>query len=117
MKKTALLLICTGLILFSSTSYLVVQAQPAVLVTPILPAADQLEAYLPLLKGKKVGLMGNQTSIVGPSKEHLVDVLLREGVDLKFGFAPEHGFRGDIERGEKVSNDKDTKTGLPLYTL
>lgn len=83
----------------------------------ITPAADQLSAYLPLLKGKKVGLMGNQTSIVGAEKEHLVDVLLREGVDLKFGFAPEHGFRGDIERGEKVSNDKDSKTGLPLYTL
>lgn len=83
----------------------------------ILPAADQLSTYLPLLKGKKVGLMGNQTSIVGPEKEHLVDVFLREGVDLKFGFAPEHGFRGDIERGEKVSNDIDAKTGLPLYTL
>ncbi|MBL1410777.1 exo-beta-N-acetylmuramidase NamZ family protein [Sphingobacterium faecale] len=83
----------------------------------IVPAADQLEAYLPLLKGKKVGLMGNQTSVVGATNEHLVDVLLREKVDLKFGFAPEHGFRGDIERGEKVSNDKDSKTGLPLYTL
>ena len=81
----------------------------------IIPAADQLEAYLPLLKGKKVGLMGNQTSVVG--KEHLVDVLLRNKVDIQFAFAPEHGFRGDIERGEKVSNDFDAKTGLPLYTL
>jgi len=84
---------------------------------PIIPAADQLTAYLPLLKGKKVGLMGNQTSIVGEQKEHLLDVLLHEKVDLKFGFAPEHGFRGDIERGEKVSNDTDEKTGLPIYTL
>lgn len=83
----------------------------------IIPAADQLSAYLPLLKGKKVGLMGNQTSIVGAEKEHLVDVLLREKVDLRFGFAPEHGFRGTVERGEKVSNDVDAKTGLPLYTL
>lgn len=83
----------------------------------ITPAADQLSAYLPLLKGKKVGLMGNQTSVVGPENEHLVDVLLREKVNLKFGFAPEHGFRGDVERGEKVSNDFDAKTGLPLYTL
>lgn len=83
----------------------------------ILPAADQLTTYLPLLKGKKVGLMGNQTTVVGAEKEHLVDVLLRENIDLKFGFAPEHGFRGDIERGEKVSNAVDKKTGLPLYTL
>ena len=83
----------------------------------ILTGADQVSAYLPLLKGKKVGLMGNQTTIVGDNKEHLVDVLLANGVDLKFGFAPEHGFRGTIERGEKVDNDKDSKTGLPLYTL
>lgn len=85
--------------------------------TVVLPAADQLDVYLPLLKGKKVGLMGNQTSVVGAEKEHLVDVLLREEVDLKFAFAPEHGFRGDVERGEKVSNELDTKTGLPLFTL
>ncbi|WP_140937184.1 exo-beta-N-acetylmuramidase NamZ family protein [Sphingobacterium lumbrici] len=83
----------------------------------IVPAADQLSIYLPLLTGKKVGLMGNQTSIVGTEKQHLVDVLLSEKVDLRFGFAPEHGFRGDVERGEKVSNDVDSKTGLPLYTL
>lgn len=83
----------------------------------MIPGADQLSYYLPLLKGKKVGLMGNQTSVVGSEKVHLVDVLLKEGVDLKFGFAPEHGFRGDVERGEKFGNDVDSKTGLPLYTL
>lgn len=82
-----------------------------------LTGADQLEAYLPLLKGKKVGLMGNQTSIVGSDQKHLVDVLFENDVDLKFAFAPEHGFRGSIERGEKVSNDVDEKTGLPLHTL
>lgn len=80
-------------------------------------AADQLSLYLPLLEGKKVGLMGNQTSIVGEGKEHLVDVLMREKVDLRFAFAPEHGFRGEVERGEKVSNEVDEQTGLPLYTL
>lgn len=83
----------------------------------ILPAADQLDEYLPMLKNKKVGLMGNQTTIVGDQKEHLVDILIREGVDLRFAFAPEHGFRGDIERGEKVYNATDEKTGLNLFTL
>src|SRR5690606_34379526 len=81
----------------------------------IIPGADQLAEYLPLLKGKKVGLMGNQTSVVGEA--HLVDVLLENKVDIRFAFAPEHGFRGDIERGEKVSNDVDARTGLALYTL
>lgn len=85
--------------------------------TGILTGADQLSAYLPLLKNKKVGLMGNQTSIVGADQRHLVDVLLDNDVDLKFAFAPEHGFRGTIERGEKVSNMVDKKTGLPLFSL
>lgn len=115
------LLAVVFIFIFSSCSSAKKAGKPDSLVDSnlitIIPAADQLNAYLPLLKGKKVGLMGNQTSVVGFNNEHLVDVLLREGVDLKFGFAPEHGFRGDIERGEKVSNDKDSKTGLPLYTL
>ncbi|HLW49543.1 MAG TPA: DUF1343 domain-containing protein [Sphingobacteriaceae bacterium] len=94
------------------------QAEASV-VEGIIPGADRLELYLPLLEGKKVGLMGNQTSIIGQGDEqqHLVDVLLERGVDLKFAFAPEHGFRGEIERGEKVSNEMDEKTGLPLYSL
>ncbi len=83
--------------------------------TALRTGAEQLERYLPLLAGKTVGLMGNQTSVIG--NRHLVDVLLEEGVDLKFAFAPEHGFRGDIERGEKVSNEVDEQTGLPLYSL
>ncbi|MGE8241930.1 MAG: exo-beta-N-acetylmuramidase NamZ domain-containing protein, partial [Sphingobacterium sp.] len=72
-----------------------------------IPGADQLSLYLPQLKGKKVGIMGNQTSIVGDDKKHLVDALLENKVDLKFAFAPEHGFRGNVERGEKFGNDID----------
>lgn len=83
--------------------------------TAIRTGAEQLDRYLPLLEGKTVGMMGNQTSVV--DNDHLVDVLLKEGVDLRFAFAPEHGFRGNIERGEHVSNDVDEETGLPLYSL
>ncbi|QEC54150.1 DUF1343 domain-containing protein [Anseongella ginsenosidimutans] len=83
--------------------------------TTVITGAEQPEAYLRMLKGKKVGMMGNQTSVAGG--EHLVDLLLENGVDLKFAFAPEHGFRGTIERGEKVSNIVDEKTGLPILSL
>lgn len=83
----------------------------------IRTGADQLEKYLPLLQGKKVGILGNQTSIVGSPDHHLVDVLIEKGIDLRFAFAPEHGFRGKIERGEKVSKDVDEKTGITLHSL
>ncbi len=117
LRKNSVLFALLSLIIFSSCASKRSSKHISPSTDSIATGADQLSLYLPLLKGKKVGLMGNQTSVVGPNNEHLVDVLLREGVDLKFGFAPEHGFRGNIERGEKVSNDFDAKTGLPLYTL
>lgn len=91
------------------------KATPSVEPEKTLTGAEQLDVYLPMLKGKKVGLMANQTSVVGD--KHLVDVLLENGVDLRFAFIPEHGFRGTIERGEDVDNGVDQQTGLPLYTL
>ncbi|MFN3402825.1 MAG: exo-beta-N-acetylmuramidase NamZ domain-containing protein [Cytophagaceae bacterium] len=81
----------------------------------IIPAAEQLEEYLPLLKNKKVALVVNQTSVVG--KTHLVDTLLSNGVDIRIIFAPEHGFRGTADAGEQIKNEKDTKTGLPIVSL
>ncbi|MEX2594523.1 MAG: DUF1343 domain-containing protein [Anditalea sp.] len=84
----------------------------------ILPAADRPEAYLPLLKDKKVGLVVNQTSILTQKNNlHLVDFLLGEGIKLQKIFVPEHGFRGDADAGEVVKNDTDKETGLPLISL
>lgn len=117
MKSFMAFALVLSLVTFSCTS----SAGEGVTDTPeqtrILTGADQLDLYLPLLEGKKVGLMGNQTTVVGENRDHLVDVLFENNVDLRFAFAPEHGFRGEIERGEKVSNEVDEKTGLPLYTL
>src|SRR5690606_1142410 len=83
----------------------------------VLTGADQLDKYLPMLRGKKVGILGNQTSIVGSPDNHLVDELIKQGVDVRFAFAPGHGFRGNIERGEKVSKDVGTRTGVTLHSL
>lgn len=113
MKKTLVMLIALiGVLSFGCKSKTVTSEPES---AKILTGAEQLDVYLPLLKGKKVGLMANQTTIVGD--KHLVDVLLENEVDLKFAFIPEHGFRGTIERGEDVNNGIDEKTGLPLYSL
>ncbi|RTL59925.1 MAG: DUF1343 domain-containing protein [Sphingobacteriales bacterium] len=77
--------------------------------------AERLDYYLPLLKGKLVAVFANQTSMVG--KEHLVDVLLKNKVQVKKIFTPEHGFRGTADAGEHVSDDTDVKTGLPIVSL
>lgn len=81
----------------------------------IIPAAERLDQYLPLLKGKKVAIFANHTSLVG--QQNLVDTLYRLGVDIKVVFGPEHGFRGTADAGEKVSTYKDPKTGIPVVSL
>ena len=78
-------------------------------------AAMQMNDYLPLLQGKRVGVVGNQTSIIGET--HLVDTLLSLGVDIKKIYTPEHGFRGTADAGAKVNNGKDEKTGIPIVSL
>lgn len=81
----------------------------------ILPAADRLDQYLPLLKGKKVAFLVNQTSMVGQT--HLVDTLKKKGVIIKAIFGPEHGFRGAAPDGAKISNAVDPNTGAPVISL
>jgi uncharacterized protein YbbC (DUF1343 family) len=82
---------------------------------PIRAGAERLAVYLPLLKGKTVGVFANQTSMVG--NVHLVDTLKRSGVDIKVIFGPEHGFRGTADAGEKLGNYVDEKTGIPVVSL
>lgn len=81
----------------------------------ILTGAERINVYLPLLKGKKVGIFANQTSIIGNS--HLVDTLRKLGVNIKVIFGPEHGFRGTASAGEKIGNYTDEKTGIPVVSL
>ncbi len=77
--------------------------------------AENMQQYLPLLKGKNVAVFANQTSIVG--KTHLVDTLRKLGVTIKVIFGPEHGFRGTADAGEKIGNYKDDKTGVQVVSL
>ncbi len=81
---------------------------------PMLGGA-RMNLYLDSLKGKRVAIVGNQTSLIG--KTHLVDTLLSLGVNIKKVFSPEHGFRGDADAGEKVGSSIDAKTGIPLISL
>ena len=81
----------------------------------ITPGAERINVYLPLIKGRKVGIFANQTSTVGNT--HLVDTLRKLGIDIKVIFGPEHGFRGTADAGEKVGNYIDQKTGIPVVSL
>lgn len=81
----------------------------------VLPGAYNIDAYLPLLKNKRVALVVNQTSEIGGTL--LPDTLLALSVHIVKIFSPEHGFRGTADAGAKVKSGKDTQTGLPLISL
>jgi len=76
---------------------------------------ERLDDYLPLIANKKVGFVGNHTSMINST--HLVDSLLSLKVNVIKVFSPEHGFRGTADAGEKVSNEIDFKTGLSIISL
>ncbi len=90
--------------------------QTGISVADLLVGADNYETYLPVLEGKKVGVVANQSSILN-DKTHLVDYLVARKIDVKKIFAPEHGFRGTADAGELIKDGKDTQTGLPIVSL
>ncbi len=81
----------------------------------VLVGAADTAAYFPLLRGRRVAVLANQTSRVGD--EHLVDLLHRSGVRLTAIFSPEHGFRGTADAGEHVASSVDERTGVPIRSL
>jgi uncharacterized protein YbbC (DUF1343 family) len=81
----------------------------------ILTGAAQTEKYLPLLKGKRVGMVVNPTSVI--DKMTAVDSLIKVGVNIVKIFGPEHGFRGDASAGITVNDAVDEKTGIKAISL
>ncbi|SKB81122.1 Uncharacterized conserved protein YbbC, DUF1343 family [Daejeonella lutea] len=81
----------------------------------IITGAQQVDKYLPMLKGKKVALAINNTSVIDGKLS--MDTLLKLGVNIVKGFGPEHGFRGKASAGAKIGDETDEKTGVPLISL
>lgn len=81
----------------------------------IKTGAEQTELYVPYLKGKRVAILANQTSIIG--KRHLVDSLQSLGIKIVKVFGPEHGFRGNASAGAVVKDEIDERTGIPIISL
>jgi uncharacterized protein YbbC (DUF1343 family) len=87
--------------------------------------AENTNQYLAKLKGKRIGLVVNQTSmlykydgITTPEKAlHLVDFLRNHNVNVVVMFAPEHGVRGNKGAGEHIDNGKDAETRIPIQSI
>ncbi len=81
----------------------------------VRPADELTDDYIPLLTGKHVAVIINQTSQVNGTS--LLDILLKNKIDVKTIFVPEHGFRGDADAGAHVANEIDSATGIPVISL
>lgn len=83
---------------------------------PVVVGAERTQIYVPLLKGKRIALLSNQTGIL-PDGRHVLDVMLENGLNVVTIFSPEHGFRGKADAGEHVASSVDEKTGIPITSL
>ena len=81
----------------------------------VIVGAERMEIYLPLIKNKRIAIVANHTSLVG--NQHLVDILLSEGIQITKIFTPEHGFSGEVDAGEKIVHQSNEKIKLPIISL
>src|SRR5690349_6757595 len=109
MNRT-LLALMTAILL--SVQFSCAQSNKIASAAEVITGAERMPVYLPMLKGKKIAVFANQTSMVKGA--HLVDTLLASGIRVVKIFGPEHGFRGDADAGEHVGNAVDKKTGIPV---
>lgn len=103
MKKIIIIL----LLFFSSFSFCTAKT--------ILTGAEQTALYLPLLKNKRVAVFANHSSLI--QKTHLIDALKKNKIHVVKIFAPEHGFRGNTDGGEKIQDTIDPVTQIPVISL
>ena len=106
------------ILLFIST-VIVSFAQESKPSSKIYTGADQTQLYLSKLKGKKIAIVANQTSVIYNKNNytHIIDSLVSLKIDIHKVFAPEHGFRGDADAGESIADGIDKKTEIPIISL
>jgi len=76
-----------------------------------------MESQMDLIKGKNVGVITNQTGL-NAQGEHIIDLLYSAPeVNLVALFGPEHGLRGNVQDGDSISDQKDDKTGMPIFSI
>jgi len=103
------------ILVFSAVLFFLFSVKCFAFQRELLPGSYQVELYIPLIEGKSVAVVANQTSMIG--KTHLVDNLRGIGINVRRIFAPEHGFRDLADAGETIEDNKDPNTGLPVISL
>lgn len=83
--------------------------------TAYINGVGSIDEYLPLLKGKKVAMAINHSSLINGRRS--VDVIKARQVKITKIFSPEHGAYGKISANTKVDSQLDPATGIPVISL
>ncbi len=75
-----------------------------------------IDERMNLVEGARVGLVTNHSAVTSDAT-HIVDALLKAGVNLTAFYAPEHGVRGDMADGDEFSSGKDNRTGITVHSI
>lgn len=103
---------------FAALCLLMLYAQADAREAAVKPGIEVLrDRGFDVLVGKKVGLVTNPSGVDSKLRS-TIDILYHApGVELVALYGPEHGVRGDVYAGGKVSDTKDEATGLPVHSL
>lgn len=115
MKFFPVILLLAATALYTGCSQPAQPAAKPAAAKEIITGADQTDQYVPYLRGKRVAVLANQTTII--RDKHLVDTLPALGVNIVKVFGPEHGFRGNVGAGVEIADEKDPATGIPIVSL
>ncbi len=115
----SLLLAAFAIISPSSTSSSVVSGMTGrANAQPVRPGIETFLANVPrALRGKRVGLITNQSGIDRLRNSDIDLIAKHKHLKLVVLLAPEHGIRGTVEAGETIDDEKDARTGVPIYSL
>ncbi|MCW1404119.1 DUF1343 domain-containing protein [Novosphingobium sp. MW5] len=84
---------------------------------PVRTGLDRVLADPSPLKGKRVGLLTHDAALAGDGRRGVDALAAQPGVTLTTLFAPEHGLSGTAAAGEHVGDARDSRTGLPVFSL
>ncbi len=84
-------------------------------MSKVVLGIENIDKYINIFEGKKVGLITNPTGIDSNFKSS-IDIL-KEKTNLVALFSPEHGIRASIQAGQRLDTYVDEETGITVYSL
>ncbi len=92
--------------------------QPVRSTEPVRPGIEVFLSAVPEpIRGQRIGLITNNAGIDRAGASDIDLIAAHPDVKLVALFAAEHGIRGAAAAGEKVADDRDSKSGLPIFSL